>query len=195
MPLAGPEATKSSPDDVRIFELKRSARLTVARQAAERKDILLWGKALFPAKFYLPYCRALHEYFVEIRGAEFTSTKAPRNHAKTAIKCFLIPIFQALYEPETFRHYLNVQATDRKALAINTSIRDELTGNDLLISLVGNQVGARWTDQQFVLKNGVIFTAVSAGQSIRGINYNQERPDYWIVDDLYNEEVFKCGIW
>jgi phage terminase large subunit-like protein len=172
----------------KVFDMKRSLRLTMARMAAENKDILLWGKALFPEKFHLPYCRELHEYFVDIRGDEFTSTKAPRNHAKTAIKCFLIPLFQALYEPETFRHYLNVQATDAKALSLNTSIRDELAGNELLRSLVGNQVGARWTDQQFVLKNGVVFTAKSAGQSIRGINYNQERPSYLIIDDLYNEE-------
>ena len=170
------------------FELKRSSLESIARYAAEKRDILLWGQAVFVEKFNLPYCRELHEYFVEIRGDEFTSTKAPRNHAKTAIKCFLIPIFQALYEPETFRHYLNVQATDRKALAINTSIRDELTNNQILMNLVGNMTGDRWSDQQFVLKNGVAFTAVSAGQSIRGINYKQMRPDYLIVDDLYNEE-------
>lgn len=173
-----------------LFEITRSARLEVARQAARNKDILLWGKALMPEKFYLPFCYPLHGYFVDIRGEEFTSTKAPRNFAKTAIKCKLIPMFQAIYEPESFEHYLNVQATDMKALALNTSIRDEFTNNELLIELVGDLAGSRWSDKQFVLNvkgREVVFTAISSGQSVRGINYNQRRPDYLMVDDLYNE--------
>lgn len=143
---------------------------------------------MFPEKFNLPFCDELHGYFVEIRGDDFTNTKAPRNHAKTAIKCFLIPLFQALEEPETFNHYLNVQATKEKALAINVSIKTELEENELLRELYGNMIGERWTDSQFVLSNSVIFTAISAGQSVRGMNYRQIRPNYILTDDLYNEE-------
>ena len=170
-------------------ELDRRVRLELARRAAIDKDILLWGRALFPDKFHLPYCQEMHGYFVKIREAEFTSTEAPRDHAKTTIKCFLIPIFQALEEPEKFTHYLNVQATEPKALAVNMSIRFELEQNGLLRELYGDQVGRdRWTDGQFVLKNGVIFTAVGAGQKIRGLNYRNRRPNYILVDDLYDEE-------
>lgn len=171
------------------FELNRQARIEVARRAAARKDILAWGKALFPEKFDLPFCQEMHGYFVQIRGEEFTSTEAPRGHAKTTIKCFLIPLFQALNEPETFRHYLNVQATADKALAINTAIRTEIEENEELRELYGNQVGySKWTDRQFVLRNGVVFTAIGAGQSVRGINYRSLRPDYIAADDLYDEE-------
>ncbi len=174
--------------DPQLFDIRRQARIEVARRAAKRKDILEWGKALFPEKFNLPFCCELHGYFVKIRGEEFTNTKAPRNHAKTAIKCFLIPLFQALEEPETFRHYMNVQATKEKALSINVSIKTELEENDLLREIYGDTMGERWTDTQFVLTTGVIFTAISTGQSIRGINYRQTRPDYIIGDDLYDEE-------
>lgn len=169
-------------------EIRRQARVEEARRCAKRKDILGWGKALFPDKFYLPFCWELHSYFVEIRGDPFTNTEAPRNHAKTAIKCVLIPLFQALEEPGTFRHYLNVQATRLKALSVNTSIKAELEGNAELRELYGDMMGERWTDQQFVLSNGVIFTAIGAGESIRGINYRNIRPDYEIVDDLYDED-------
>lgn len=174
--------------DPQLFEIRRQARLEVARRAAKRKDILTWGKALFPEKFSLPFCLELHGYFIDIRGDDFTNTKAPRNHAKTAIKCFLIPLFQALEEPETFRHYINVQATREKALAINVSIKSEIEENELIRELYGDMRGERWTDWQFILSSGVIFTAISAGQSIRGLNYRQIRPDYTLVDDLYNEE-------
>ena len=166
-----------------------SARIEAIRRFAAQKDILNWGKILFPDKFPLPFCRELHDYFVDIREEEFTNTEAPRNHAKTTIKCFLIPLFMALNEPEKFKHYLNVQDTATKAISINSSIKNELESNDDLIAVYGQQqyLRYRWTEQQFVLKNGTIFTAIGAGQSLRGLNYRNIRPDYIIVDDLYDE--------
>lgn len=171
------------------FELNRQARVRLARVCAKDKDILGWGQALFPDKFALPFCDELHGYFVSIRGEAFTDTEAPRGHAKTTIKCFLIPLFQALEEPETFQHYLNVQATAEKAVDINRAIKLELEQNQELREIYGDQISPeKWTEKQFVLKNGVIFTAIGANQSIRGINYRARRPDYIVVDDLYDEE-------
>ena len=154
-----------------------------------QKYILHWGKVVFPDKFNLPFCMGMHSYFCEMRDEPFTSDEAPRGHAKTTVKCFLIPIFQALEEPLKYRHYLNVQSTEDKALAINTSIKAEIEENKILRAIYGDQTAkAKWTDGQFVLRNGVIFTAVGAGQSIRGISYRQTRPDYILVDDLYDED-------
>lgn len=169
-------------------EIRHQALLELIRRAAKRKDILEWGRLLFPSKFPLPFCEELHQYFVDVRKDALTNTEAPRNHAKTTIKCFLIPIFQALEEPESFRHYLNVQATADKANAVNMAIRNEFENNEVLLELYGDQEGAKWNEQQFVTKRGVVFTAVGAGQSIRGLNYNNVRPDYIMVDDLYDEE-------
>lgn len=173
----------------KLGEIKLAARLELARRYAKEGDILNWGKMVFPEKFRLPFCQELHQYFVDIRGLPLTNTEAPRNHAKSTIKDFLIPIFQGLEEPRAFLHYLNVQATGLKAFAINLAIKAEIEDNQLITELYGNQVGLdKWTDGQFVLRNGVVFTAVGAGQSIRGLNYRSTRPDYIIVDDLYDEE-------
>ncbi len=180
-------------------EINRQARIWEARLCAAKKDILGWGRALFPEKFTIDFCPDLHEYLVAIRHEPFASTEAPRNHAKTTIKCFLIPIFQALEEPEAYQHYLNVQATDEKALAINVTIKTEFDENPLLRELYGDVRNlGRWTNGQFVVRvadrtgraHEIVFTAKSAGQSLRGINYNSKRPDYILVDDLYNEEDY-----
>lgn len=181
-------------DVYQAIELDRQRRIEIARRAAlmavkgNSEAVLLWGSMVFPDKFGLPFCRPLHTYLVDIRGLPFTSTKAPRYHSKTTVKGFLIPIFQACYEPESFLHYLHVQATDKKANAVNRSIQYEFEENQELFELVGDQIGDRWTTEQFVLRNGVCFTAVSAGQSIRGINWLNRRPDYLMPDDLYNED-------
>lgn len=172
----------------KVARIRLLARVEMARRAAKRKDIMEWGRWLFPQKFSLPFCHELHNYMLSIRGEEFTATEAPRGSAKTTFRCFLTLIFQALEEPETFKHYLSVQATEPKALAINRAIKHELETNEAVIMLYGDTMGERWTDGQFVLKNGVIFSCLGTGQSIRGLNYNNIRPDYVVVDDLYDRK-------
>ena len=171
---------------------KLRADLKIAIKSPElserEKNILEWGKYYFSEKFTRDFC-AVHEYFCEIRDAEFTNTLAPRAHAKTTIKCFLIPIYQSLVEPDKFKHYLNIQNTSSKAIAVNIALKAEFEKNEKLISDYGDQFCAdKWTEKQFVLKNGVIFSAVSSGESVRGINYRDTRPDYIIADDLYNDD-------
>lgn len=165
------------------------AKKDLVRLYAKRKDILKWGKVLFPEKFTLPFCRELHDYFVEIRNDPFTNTRAPRGHAKTTIKCFLIPIFQALEEPETYQHYLNIQNTSTKAINVNISLKSEFEENELLRAVYGDLTSKeKWTEKQFVLSNGIIFSAIGSGESMRGINWKNKRPDYMIADDLYDDD-------
>lgn len=194
VPIVAAAAVSDSPFPFNLtpeqrIELNRQVRMELAKRCAAQGDILGWGQALFPEKFPLPFCRELHEYFVAIRKAEFTNVEAPRGHAKTTIKCFLIPIYQALVEPMAFRHYLNVQATSTKAITVNTAIKLELEENQELREIYGDQVTrTKWTDSQFVLANGVVFSCTGVGQSIRGINYRNIRPDYIVLDDFYDEE-------
>lgn len=188
------ESPPNVPGTISAEDLDFSTRVAVAQKAAALHTtygILLWGSMVFPDKFLLPFCYPLHPYLIDIRHDWFTSTKAPRYHAKTTAKGFLIPIYQGIYEPETFRHYLQVQATDTKANSVNRSIRYEFEENEVLRRLVGDLKGPRWTDEQFVIKKGgkeICYSAVGAGQSIRGINYRNWRPDYLMPDDLYDEK-------
>jgi hypothetical protein len=169
-----------------LFDISRAARLELARQCGQAGDILGWGRALFPRKFEKPSCTELHQYLVDTRGEEHTCEEAPRGFAKSFLRCNLIPLFQGIHEPDKFQHYLNAQSTTIKALATNTGIKLEFESNEDLLELYGDLVGKdKWTDSQFVLRNGVVYSAVGAGESIRGYNYRNIRPDYIVIDDIY----------
>ena len=171
------------------LEANIQARVARARLAAKDKDILAWGKAVMPEKFYKPFCKELHEYFVSIRNGELTSTVAPRGHAKTLVKCKLIPMFQACEEPGAYDFYLNLQSTHEKGVLLNFSIKHEFETNPVIRRMYGNMVGTvKWTDELFMLANGVVFRGGGAGDSIRGMQFLDRRPKYTIVDDLYDEE-------
>src|ERR1019366_1232811 len=130
----------------------------------------------------------LHGWLVENRKAETLVARAPRGFGKTVVQGNLIPMFQALVEPELFNFYLSVQATDEKALSVNRAIKSEFEENEVLQMAYGRQVSSRWTDAEFELKNGVVFKAVGAGASMRGMQYKNRRPDFLTLDDPYNEE-------
>lgn len=172
-------------------QIKKSIKIELVKRYAKAGDILNWGKLLFPDKFFHPFCYELHDYFIKIKDKHLTSTLAPRNSAKTTIKCFLIPAFLGLEYKNLdikYDNILNVQATTSKATNVNISLKNEFENNELLHEIYGQQIGSKWTEKQFELKNGVVFSSVGAGESLRGLNYKNKRPDYIIVDDLYDDE-------
>lgn len=131
----------------------------------------------------------IREDFVDIQveGTENYFANGLVSH-NTTVGCVLLPLYQGLVEPERFRHYLNVQSNDDKALTVNRTIKAELEQNPLIKELYGDQIGERWTDACFVTKKGVVYSAVGCGASIRGINYRNIRPDWCVNDDFYNTE-------
>ncbi len=184
--MAGEDNTKAELKRQLLYEARKEA----IKRCAEKGDILNWGKFLFPDKFSLPFCEELHNHFINTFEDKLTRTLAPRGHAKTTIEGFLLPLFYGLNRPEVFQHFLNVQNTSSKAINLNVSIKTEIECNEMLIDLYGDMraLDEKWTEKTFVLKNGVIFSCVGAGESLRGIQYKNKRPDCIIADDLYDDE-------
>ena len=185
----------ASPDEELVqkelkTQLLYEARKEAIKRFAQKGDILNWGKFLFPDKFSLPFCMELHTHFIDTFEEKLTRTLAPRGHAKTTIEGFLLPMFYGLNRPEIFQHFLNVQNTSSKAINLNVSMKTEFECNEMLIDIYGDMraLDEKWTEKTFVLKNGVIFSCVGAGESLRGIQYKNKRPDCIIADDLYDDE-------
>lgn len=68
------------------------------------------------------------------------------------------------------------------------AIKQEIETNDLIMELFGDQKAAPWAADEIVLANGVKIKAIGAGQSMRGVKHNQDRPDVAVIDDLEDEE-------
>ena len=69
------------------------------------------------------------------------------------------------------------------------AVKQELTNNDGLIELFGDQHGPVWSESEIVLANGIKMQALGARQSMRGVKHNDERPDLVMIDDLEDEEM------
>lgn len=171
-----------------LTEANVQARAEKAKRCAARKDVLGWLRAVNPRIYHLEMC-SLHEYQVATRHEPESGLEAPRYHAKTAIGCSGIPLYQACEEPELFDYVLNVQANEKKALALNMGLKLEFEQNMVLRHLYGNLVGSdKWTDSLFVLRNDVVFQAATTGQSMKGTNYRLRRPNYVLLDDAYDDD-------
>ena len=170
--------------------LGNQARIQLARVCASEGDVLGWCKATMPDLFRLPFCPPLHNFLVETRKDKMVSIEAPRGHAKTIVGCIGLTLYQGLVEPDSYRHTVNIQSNDEKSLAVNRTIKGQIESNQILKALYGNQMGSRWTDACFILKNGHIFSAMGTGAgTIRGYNVNGTRPDYIVCDDLYETDL------
>lgn len=69
-----------------------------------------------------------------------------------------------------------------------TVVKSELTTNDAILELYGDQQGSPWTQDEIGLINGRKVRALGAGQSMRGVKHKDERPDEVLLDDLEDEE-------
>ena len=69
------------------------------------------------------------------------------------------------------------------------SVKQELTNNDSLIELFGDQHGSTWSEGEIILSNGIKIQAIGARQSMRGVKHNDQRPDLGLIDDLEDEEM------
>lgn len=90
-----------------------------------------------------------------------------------------------------FREFANcvvIGETFDRASERLQAIKHEIETNELLARLFGDLKGSVWADDEIVLSNNIRILAMGRGQSIRGIKFNEHRPDFFLWDDLESEE-------
>jgi predicted phage terminase large subunit-like protein len=112
---------------------------------------------------------------------------APREHGKSTISTFAIPIKSALYKLKNFIFYIssngetagNFLEKTKKALESNAIVED-----------FGTQRGRIWNADNICLRNGVWIACTGWKSGIRGIN-KDTRPDLIILDDLEDKATIE----
>lgn len=83
-----------------------------------------------------------------------------------------------------FKNALVIGETLERSCERVHSIKREIETNENLATLFGDLKGPTWADGELVLSNGVRIKALGRGQALRGIKFEDIRPDAVFCDDV-----------
>lgn len=111
-----------------------------------------------------------------------------RGSAKSTISTLALPLWSIIGKHKKL-YILIITQTQLQARLILANIRQELESNHLLIKDFGpfntDTTGGEWNSNTLVIsKLGTRISALSTGESIRGVRHSYTRPDLIICDDL-----------
>src|SRR5262249_7484811 len=95
----------------------------------------------------------------------------------------------ALYDD--YKNILVLGENEQRACDRLRSIMHELTYNERISQLFGNQVGPTWGATRLITSSGVCIQAIGKGQSLRGGKHLSHRPDLIIADDIEDEDAVR----
>ena len=124
-------------------------------------------------------------------GGNYVAIAAPRSHAKSTSITFSYLLAAVLFRSAQF--IILVSDTETQASLFLGDIKQELIDNEDLISLFGikNFIKLSETDIIVEMDDGHRFRIIAKGaeQKLRGLKWNNKRPDLILCDDLENDEV------
>lgn len=116
---------------------------------------------------------------------------APRRHAKTTAITHTCTLAAVLFRERSY--VLVVSDTVTQATQFIGDIKSELLNNEPLRELFGVKVFIKDSEDDFIcmMNDGHQFriTAKGAEQKLRGLKWDNKRPDLIICDDLENDEI------
>ncbi len=169
--------------------------------SAEINDILeacyisdkVFCKTLFPESFFGPMTK-LHDAIFDLTDSKekFVAIAAPRGIGKTTIIRTKVAK-QILYKDSFFIPY--VSKSHDSALLQTENLKRDLTSNSLIKKLFG-PVKAQTVpgdfQESFSKKSWVAYDSLvmprGYGQQIRGLVYDNKRPDIFVIDDLEDDD-------
>ena len=166
-------------------------------------DSKFMAQLLFPESFFAPMT-SLHDAFFDFIDnckAKRKVIVATRGLGKTTISQFLCKK-RILFMDRSFIGYLSNSSTS--AQLITNNIKMDLASNQLVMKIFGDVrmskvegIDEKWAQTAFIANGMTMVLPRGAGQQVRGLLWNNKRPDVWLVDDLeddieiYNEHQRK----
>ena len=116
---------------------------------------------------------------------------APRRHAKSTAITLAYVLASLLFRNK--RYVLIVSDTVTQATQFLNDVKKELADNDKIKTLFGIQSFPKDAEDDFIVEfaDGEQFrvTAKGSEQKMRGLKWNNKRPDLIVGDDLENDEI------
>lgn len=112
----------------------------------------------------------------------------PRDHGKTTRNTQALPLWLALNFPGSF--IVICAASKDSAQDMIDGIKTMLEEDDVIIADYGVQKvkGNTWAKRKIQLANGSAIQAMGAGQALRGVKNEFQRPTHIICDDLLKDD-------
>jgi predicted phage terminase large subunit-like protein len=175
-------------------EVKLTGKKGLRRQLAEM-DMEYFCKAYLPHYFNLPFSTHHKEMFVDLhrlienQGGTKLARAAPREHAKSTQLTLGLPLYCTVF---VIKHFIVLTSdTEDQASGYLESIQDEMQENERIIEDFGDLRGPTWNVTEMVTANGVCLIAKGIGGKIRGLKFQNYRPDMIILDDIENDKNVK----
>jgi predicted phage terminase large subunit-like protein len=112
----------------------------------------------------------------------------PRAHAKSIFADLLVPMY--LLANDWLKGMVIASANEDAAKKLLSDVQAELSSNQRFNADFGSQQClGKWTDGQFATSKGIGFWAFGRGQKPRGIHEGHRRPNYFVVDDIDDDEI------
>jgi predicted phage terminase large subunit-like protein len=167
-----------------------SAAARAERIRRSKEDDFYFFKTYIP-HYFTTEAAEFHEEIIELTKVqdEPVVIAAPREHAKSTLCTFAVPVADICLERKHF--IIIISDTEDLAADFNVFIQLELQENERIRADFGDLKGYKWEAKDFTTRNGIRVKARGRGQRLRGIRNRQYRPDRVIVDDFENDKNVK----
>lgn len=92
-----------------------------------------------------------------------------------------------------FHNLLIIGSTEARACERLHAVAHELSTNERLGAVFGDQRGRVWAENEIVTSTGLRLLAIGKGQALRGTKYETHRPDACLLDDVEEESDVKTA--
>jgi len=150
-------------------------------------DSRVFGKTIFPERFTLPFSKIHAKVFEALdSGHQKIAIAAPRGFGKTTMSNLLFPAKKILFQDKKF--IVPISNTNSQAVLQSENLKRELLGNGMVTKIFGPMKSDWFSKEMWITSGGTAVFPRGAGQQVRGVNHNGNRPDLIILDDFENAE-------
>jgi len=155
------------------------------------RDSKAAAKIIYPDRFYREFDKE-HEKIFDLLDNSDNPRKviaAPRGTGKTSLSNLLIPTKKVAFLDSRF--VVPVSNTSAAAEQLSENLKQEFMSNPVLKTIFNIQKTRNFSKKQWIVEIAGQRSMVwpkGAGQQVRGMLFQNSRPDLVIVDDLENDE-------